>query len=344
MLKAKEVLKYRVAELSITSSLIVRAAIDLGLSYKLLPGKVILISKGNFRQYFKGSMFPCNNDVSIYLADNKYLTRNILTEEKIVVPRTAVLTRIEDWEKPVKKNLIFPLVVKPVNASHGNGATFNIGTLPELKTAVLKAFKYISDQLSEPRISQVLVEEYFIGGHDLRFLVVGNKVVSVLERIPAYVVGDGKSSLQQLIDIYNTEWGGGVSKYDLPLCPIVLDSETKRHLKSQYLTLAYVPRKGHKVSLRWNANISTGGRGFDVTDKVHSQIKKIALQCHQALGLGVSGVDILCRDYQKADTSINNLCVLEVNGAPGLDVHQFPAEGPGTPIAEIILKYIFKIN
>lgn len=212
----------------------------------------------------------------------------------------------------------------------------NIISEDELRRAVRRAFDYVK---KHDKRKLILVEEFF-DGEDLRLFVIGDKVVSVLKREPAYIIGDGIHTVRKLISTFNQEWRSTI-KYDLPLCPIPMDTETARRLHRSNMTLNSIPKNKQKVMLRWNANVSTGGRAIDVTDTVHPNIKKLAVQIARIAKLEITGVDILCKDITSSDVSAANVCVLETNDSPGVDIHHFPFVGKGENISKMILDYIF---
>lgn len=336
MLSSHSIEKMRVDKFSISTSLLIRAAQEKDLQCTFLPEKVVLISNGKTSYYFKGTNIPCNNAVAASLAHNKYFLRRLLTARNIPTPNTIALRHPAAWQSVLTSSLHSPLVVKPINASHANGASLNIQTPGELHQAVKRAFAYMRKHTKGNR---VLIEEFF-EAHDLRFLVVGTKVVSVIKREPAYVIGDGHSALRELVHKFNRQWRSSI-KYDFPMCPIRIDSEVSRHLAKSNLTLSSVMPTKKKVSLRWNANVSTGGRPIDITDQVHPRIKSLAIQIAKVSQLNVGGVDVLCKDPTLADISPANVSVLEINGAPGLDIHHIPYKGMGRNVSADILDYIF---
>jgi len=260
----------------------------------------------------------------------------MLKKEKLPTPQTIILHRPAAWQAVVKSSLRFPLVVKPVSASHAQGAILNITTYDELKHAVAHAFLYARKK----REGRVLVEEHFFGT-DLRLFVVGQRVVSTVKREPAYIVGDGKNTIRQLIKAFNKMWHSPI-KYDLPLCPILIDRETSRCLASKQAKLTTVLPPGQKMQVRWNANVSTGGRAIDITDQVNPRLKDLAVRVAELSDLEIGGVDIMCKDYTSKDVSKNNVAILEINDAPGFDIHHFPFAGKGQNICTDILNHIFE--
>lgn len=271
------------------------------------------------------------------LSSNKYFLRRLLRDKNLPAPRTKQLRTPTAWESILTSSLRFPLVVKPINASHANGATLNISDAKELERGVRRAFAY---NRKHKKGDRVLIEEYF-EGRDLRLFVVGERVVSVVERDPAYVVGDGASTIRQLIHVFNQEWRSPI-KYDLPLCPIPIDSEVLRYLAKSNLTLNSVLPKDKKVYVRWNANVSTGGRAHDITDTVHPYLKQLAVEVTRLSHLEVGGVDVLCKDIISTDMTAANISFLEVNDSPGFDIHYFPVTGEGRDVCGAILDHIFE--
>lgn len=336
MISAQELEKIRVGKFSISTSLLINAAREKGLTYELLPERAFCISNKKTSQYFKGTSFPCNSTVASLLSGNKYFLRKILKRYSIPVPKTIRLRNVSQWQQVLSSTLSFPLVVKPSSAAHAHGSSMNIISEDELRRAVRRAFDYMKKNKAG---KTVLVEEFFTG-HDLRLFVIGDRVVSVLQREPAYVIGDGKNTIRTLISAFNQEWRSSI-KYDLPLCPIPLDTETARRLHRNKMTLNSIPKNEEKVTVRWNANVSTGGRAIDVTDTVHPNIKKLAVQIAHIARLEISGVDILCKDLSSGDVSAANVCVLETNDSPGVDIHHFPFVGKGVNISGMILDHIF---
>ena len=338
-MRASELERLRVDKLTISGSLFVHAAVDLGLHYVLLPERTLSISNNTQSHFIKGTSLPCNNMVAAEISRNKYLSRKIFKSANLPVPRTITMRLYSQWQKAITSRLKFPLVVKPINASHANGATMNIQDEASLRKAVYRAFKFMK---KKGKTDRVLVEEFY-EGQDIRLLVVGEKVVSVLLRKPAYVIGNGTDNIRQLIHTFNQEWQSTIP-YDYPLCPMPIDTEVYRYLKTEHRSLRHIPQNSEEVQLRWNGNVSTGGRPFDITSEVHPDIKEVAIQATKALKLEIAGIDILAKDYTSNDTSINNIVLLEANDAPGIDMHQFPYEGKGQPIGRYILQHIFKIK
>jgi len=186
---------------------------------------------------------------------------------------------------------------------------------------------------TSPGKKNVLIEE-FINGKDYRFLVVGNKVSAVMERIPAHVIGDGRNNIRQLIKNFNQNPLVG-KRYEKPMCRIRINGEVKRNLKKQGKKLTYIPEKGERLFLRQNANISTGGIGKDVTNEVNDELKKTAIKSAGAIGMAITGVDIIYDDLS------GKFYVLEINDCPGIDIHHYPVIGKSKEVASDIVDFLF---
>lgn len=277
--------------------------------------------------FVKGNAYPVNPQSACFIADNKYLTKKVLRLHDIAVPKSwLVRTPKEAKDTIIAKNL-FPCVLKPIQGSHGTRVFANLESLEELEAILPYVF-------NQPGEIDVLVEE-FIKGTDYRLLVVGDKVSAVMERIPAHVIGDGAHNIRQLVSIFNRNPLVG-KKYEKPLCKIKLNGEAKRNLKKQRKKLTYIPHPDEKIYLRQNSNISTGGIGKDVTDKISSKLKKVAIEATKALGMVIAGVDIIY------DEVAQKPYVLELNGLSGIDVHHFPVLGKPRDVAGDIVDLLLK--
>lgn len=311
-----------------SAQLIFDAALEMGLRAKVVSQRFNLFEltfKG-ISLFIKGTSFPVNSQPACFIANNKFLTKRVLRSHNISVPKSwLVRTPAKAREMVLLKNL-FPCVLKPLKGGHGEKVFANIESLEEFNETLPLIF-------TGPGKKDVLLEE-FVKGQDYRLLIVGKKVSAVMERIPAHVVGDGKSSLRQLIKKFNQNPLVG-KKYEKPLCRIKLNGEAKRNLKKRGKKMTYIPKKNEIFFLRQNANISTGGIGKDVTGEVNDKLKNVAVKAAEAIGMVITGVDIIY------DKSSGKLHVLELNDCPGIDIHHYPAMGRPQQVATDIVKLLF---
>ena len=262
------------------------------------------------------------------IAQDKDWTRQLLETVGVPVPQGRVVVSREDaWVAAQEIGL--PVVVKPQFGSQGNGVSINLHS----EQQVLDAF----DNANAFNCS--VVTESFKEGADYRILVIGSKMVAASLREPAQIIGDGVSSVSQLVALVNKDPRRAESHAGV-LSPIPLDPISLAVLASQGLDLDSIPDKGAKVLIRKNANLSTGGTAKDVTDLVHPQVATLAISAARQLGLDISGVDIITSDISKPLAETNG-AVVEVNAGPGLRMHLEPSEGKSRPVGKAIVSMLF---
>lgn len=311
-----------------SAQVILDAALEKGVKVEIISKRFHLMeltSKGR-SLFVKGTSVPVNPQPSCFIADNKYLTKMVLQRREIPVPKSWLVKTAKEARKLILEKKLFPCVLKPAEGAHGRQVFANIESLKEF----CEILPYVFNTKGE---KNVLLEQH-IKGKDYRLLVVGNNVTASMERIPAHVIGDDHSNIRRLIKIFNQNPLVG-KEYEKPLCKIRLNGEIKRNLKKQKKKLTYIPRKNEKVILRQNANISTGGIGIDVTNKIDHKIEEMAIRAANAIGLIIAGVDIIYNEKTKIPY------VLELNNCPGIDIHHYPAIGQARKVADDIVDYLF---
>jgi len=262
------------------------------------------------------------------IAQDKDLTRSLLYTLGVPAPWGRPVTSAED-AVAAAESIGYPVVVKPQYGNQGRGVITNLGT-PE---QVTQAHAIAS------RVSAHLMVEQFVPGEDYRLLVVGGQVVAASLREPAQVTGDGVSTLEQLVDVANTDPRRS-DGHATALSFIKIDSVALGVLEEQGLTPHSVPTAGQKVLIRRNANLSTGGTATDVTDQVHPDVAAKALDAARAVGLDVAGVDVVTLDIRRPLAETKG-AVIEVNAGPGLRMHLEPSAGASQPVGERIVDSLF---
>ena len=207
------------------------------------------------------------------------------------------------------------MVIKPVNGNHGRGITTNINSLDE----ALIGFKEAKE------VSRLVIVEKYITGEDHRLLVINNKLVAAAKRTPAHVIGDGKSTIQELVDEVNKDERRGYG-HEKVLTEIDINSLTLEILKEMDMTTESVPKKGEMVKLKSTANLSTGGTAEDITELIHPYNVFMAERISKIIGLDICGIDIMAEDLTKPLNKSGG-AVLEVNAGPGFRMHLQPTSG-----------------
>jgi cyanophycin synthetase len=262
------------------------------------------------------------------IAQDKELTKELLRTIGVPVPWGRVANDAEDaWAAAQEIGL--PVVIKPQYGNQGRGVATNLQT----REQVVTAFNAASEQGS-----YIIVEKY-APGDDYRLLVVGNKLVAAAKREPAHVIGDGVSTIEQLVEVVNRDPRRS-DGHATSLSKIPLDSVSLAVLDSQGYTPQSVPRAGERVLIRRNANLSTGGTAADVTDEVHPEVAARAVEAARMVGLDVAGVDVVAQDISRPLEEQGGV-IVEVNAGPGLRMHLEPSSGQGRPVGEAIVESLF---
>ncbi len=198
--------------------------------------------------------------LGIELAGDKEATKEILQKHGIPVPQGVTIQDYDQLDTAVERVGGFPLVIKPLDCNHGRGVTIDINSWRKAEAAFERA-------IALSKLGEVIVERYH-SGRDHRVLVVDGKVVAVAERVPAHVVGDGRSTIEELIESTNRDPRRGKG-HDNVMTRIELDRSSFELLREQKCTLDTILRAGEICSLRTTANLSTGGIAIDRTEEIH---------------------------------------------------------------------------
>lgn len=233
-------------------------------------------------------------------------------------------------------HLGFPVVVKPVAGHKGQGVTTNI----ESEEGVRKAFNQIiaASEENGGKFDGIIVQQQ-IYGTDHRLLAVNGKFAAALQRVPAYVEGDGKNDVQELIRLDN-EKEVRLDNARSPLCKIKIDDDLMDYLSLQELSLSYKPQKGEKVYLRRVANISAGGVSINVTESIHPKNMKMVESIARFFKVKCLGIDVLAQDISKPWTE-GNFGIIEINAGPGVFMHLAPAIGGSIDVPGLIMSSHF---
>ena len=254
------------------------------------------------------------SNIGVEIACDKEETKDLLEQAEVPIPKGDII-RTERGLKEAVDYVGFPLVIKPVNGNHGRGITTNINSFDE----ALIGFKEAKE------VSRLVIVEKYITGEDHRLLVINNKLVAAAKRTPAHVIGDGKSTIQELVDEVNKDERRGYG-HEKVLTEIDINSLTLEILKEMDMTTESVPKKGEMVKLKSTANLSTGGTAEDITELIHPYNVFMAERISKIIGLDICGIDIMAEDLTKPLNKSGG-AVLEVNAGPGFRMHLQPTSG-----------------
>lgn len=295
---------------------------------RLGKNSLVQLGYGIHQQRFQATITGNTSSIAVDIACNKELTKKMLDEAAIPVPKGGLVYSIDELESTITK-IGYPIVLKPLDGNHGRGQSINVN---DWDTAV-KGFE-LAQQIS----SRVIVER-FITGYDFRVLVVNHKMVAAARRMPANVVGDGERTISQLIDIENKDPRRGYGHENM-LTEIVVDSSTLDLLEKNGYHLESVPQKGEIVFLKSTANLSTGGTSSDVTDMIHPDNITMCERISKIIGLDVCGIDIMAENLTQPLKETGG-CILEVNAAPGFRMHLSPSDGLPRNVAAPVMDMLY---
>ncbi|MEO1004503.1 MAG: cyanophycin synthetase, partial [Cyanobacteria bacterium J06638_38] len=269
--------------------------------------------------------------LAVELACDKEGTKNILGNAGVPVPKGTVIEYLDELEQAIADVGGFPIVIKPLDGNHGRGITININNWSEAESAY--------DLASKASKTRSVIVEQFYQGNDHRILVINGKVVAVAERVPAHVVGNGKATIRELIDITNQDPRRG-NGHDNVLTKIVVDQTSKAVLAKQGYSLDSVLPAQNTAYLRATANLSTGGVAIDRTDEIHAENIWLAQRVAKIIGLDIAGIDIVTSDISRPLRDTNGV-IVEVNAAPGFRMHADPSYGLPRNVGASVLEMLF---
>ena len=318
-------------DLELSTQILMKEAIKRGIKTDIVDRSenFISLTKGEKVEYVKqATKTSKDNYVTVLIMENKTVTKKVLAKEGIKVPVGEEFDSLAEAKISINNYIGKPIVIKPKSTNFGTGINiFPEGANAEdIERAFEIAFKFDKT---------VLIEE-FIKGKEYRFLVIDDKVVGILHRVPANVLGDGVKTIRELVELKNQNPLRGKG-YVTPLEKINLGENEAIFLKQQNKNFDYVPLAGETVYLRENSNISTGGDSIDYTDDIPQKFKDIAVKASKAAGAKICGVDMMLEDYSDENT---NYAIIEINFNPAIHIHSYPFIGTERKIAVEVLKLL----
>ena len=319
-MKGEKVLLKGYEGLELSTQLIIGEAIGRGIHVDVLDwdDNFLRLRKGDKTEYVKqATRTSVDSYISPLIMENKEVTKIILRESGINVPRGFSINSTAEMEGKLSGFAERDIVVKPKSTNFGKGVAVlkHPYTEADLEKAVTLAFTYDHS---------VMLEE-FIAGKEYRFLIIGDEVAAILHRVPANVTGDGIHTIEYLVNKKNEDPMRGKG-YVTPLEKITLGQVEREYLASRGMDFRSIPRKLEKVYLRENSNISTGGDSIDFTDEINEGYKEVAVRAAKAVGAEICGADIIIRDIHESPRP-DNYSVIELNFNPALHIHDYPYKG-----------------
>lgn len=268
------------------------------------------------------------SSIGVELACDKEDTKYLLEQAEVDVPRGDIISRESSLEAACRY-VGYPLVIKPIDGNHGRGITVDINSYEH----ALEAFNAAKE------VSRRVIVEKYITGEDYRLLVINNVLVAAAKRTPAHVVGDGKSTIEELVAEVNKDPRRGYG-HEKELTEISINDLTKTIIADAGYTPASVLAEEERLILKDTANLSTGGTAEDVTDIVHPANVSMAERISKIIDLDICGIDVMTNDISKPLSETGG-AVLEVNAGPGFRMHLAPTTGLPRNVAAPVIDKLF---
>lgn len=298
---------------------------------RLGSNSLVQLGYGVNQMRFQATITCKTSSIAVDIACNKEQTKQMLDAASIPVAKGGICVDEEDLALTIKK-IGYPIVLKPLDGNHGKGVSINVNTIEEALEGMIFAQKY----------SRKVIVEKFVTGFDFRVLVIDNKIVAAAQRVPANVIGDGKQTIQELIDETNRDPRRGYG-HEKVLTEITVDRDTMDLLEKKNYTLETVAPAKEVVYLKSTANLSTGGTSIDVTDMMHPENIFLAERISRVIGLDVCGIDIMAKNLTQS-LKENGGVILEVNAAPGFRMHLAPSEGLPRNVAAPVIDMLYPLG
>lgn len=288
-----------------------RAAHELGIPVMALAFEGYQYGHGARAQWLESTLTLQTPGLAVALARDKLASAARLRQAGLPVPAHQAVSGADEAVR-VASRLGYPVVVKPVDRDGGLGVSVGLETEDEVRAAFSGASAVSA---------RVLVEKHVVG-RDYRLTVLDGKLLWAIERIPAGVIGDGVSTVEELVARENRDPRRGDGPH-AALKRLALDDEARRLLAVQTLAADAVPACGQEVRLRRIANVNGGGRPVAVNERVHPDNAALAVRAVEALRLDLAGVDLLIPDIARSWRE-TGAAICEINAQPQLGATTAP--------------------
>ena len=180
---------------------------------------LVQLGHDKYQQRIQATTTNRTGNIAVELAGDKEETNEILRDLGLPVPEQRIVRDQTDAKRAAKR-IGFPVVVKPLAGNHGRGVSINLKTEEEVEVGFAKAREH----------GRSIIVESYIEGFDHRLLVVNGELVAAAKREPGHVVGDGKHTIRELVDIVNEDPRRGVG-HEKVLTRLEFDHQAERLLK-----------------------------------------------------------------------------------------------------------------
>lgn len=312
-----------------STAALIRAAEERDIPWiRLNDYSLVQFGHGRYQKRIQATITSETRHIAVEIASDKEETNQILTDLGLPVPRQQLVRTVRAAVQAAER-MGYPVVVKPLNANHGRGVSLNLMNTEDVEVAVGKAKEH----------SRSVLVEKMITGFDHRMLVVNGDLIAVAKRVPGHVIGDGTSTISELVEAVNRDPRRGIG-HEKVLTRLEFDHQAERLMNDANYTTETVLAANELFYIRSTGNLSTGGTAIDLTDEVHPDNREMAMRAATAIGLDVAGIDFLTPDITRSYRDIGG-AICEVNAAPGFRMHVAPTEGQPRDVAGPVIDMLF---
>jgi glutamate--cysteine ligase len=306
--------------------MLIEEALKWNISVEVLDPRegIIRLKQNNKVEIVKeGALTSHTQAIALEIANNKAITKRILSEHGFTTPRGAQFFSYEESLENYSQFKNKSIVIKPNGSMEGTGISFVSPNQPEeYKSGIKRA---LEEQ------SCVLVEEH-CSGTEYRILIMGNEVIGIIHRKPANVIGNGTDTIDELIRKKNMTRRAAIRELiSIRITPVEIEI-----LAGKNYTLESIPDEGERVFLRHNSNISTGGDSIESNAIVHDYYKQIGIKAAKLLQLPICCLDMLIPSPENK----GNYTIIELNAIPGLTIHTNPTIGKPVNAGKALLDFL----
>lgn len=323
--------------MELSTQLIMFDVIQKGIKLEILDenDQFLKLSLGDHTEYVKnGNMTSKDNYIVPLAMENKTVTKKILRQAGFPVPDGAEFHCLEEaLDGFARFSHTKGIVIKPKSTNFGLGISI-------FKDGFSRDDYIKAVELAFAEDDSILVEDYIVGT-EYRFFVLEGETLAVLLRQPANVIGDGHSTIKELVNKKNSNPLRGTG-HRSPLEKIELGEIERLMLEQQGYTPDSIPDKDSRINLRENSNISTGGDSIDIAEQMHPSYLELAAHMAKAMGAWVCGVDLIIPDYREpySKEAANATCI-ELNFNPLMYMHTYCSQGPGQIVSTRVIEKLF---
>ena len=285
----------------------IAAAAERKIPFKIFSNRYIFFGYGSGSRIFNSSLTDQESVTGVQLAKSKVDTNRLLKMSGIPVAEQARVRTIDDALRFAEK-VGYPVVLKPEAEEQGRGVFANIVDENELKECF--------EHLSQSRYRSILIEQH-VPGDVYRINTIDDEVVRVVKRIPAKVVGDGRSTIEELLTAFNNQ--PIRNDPNSSMVKLKLDDDVVRTISKLSLQAKSIPKKEDVVYLTSTSSVSRGGHAIDFYEDFHLENRMLCEKISRIMRLNITGIDVLAVDASQTWRN-GNFVVCEVNSQPQLGV------------------------